>query len=147
MASQMKHQTQGEGNRGPERLRLGWLERKSSSTGAPGRPRLEHRGETGPAGQRMPFPALVQWPSWPLRDPPSAQLLPDQRLPQPGPSPKEDIANFQVLVKILPVMVTLVPYWMVYFQVSTPALSLRKKQLPRPLSSLISHHRCSGHME
>lgn len=28
------------------------------------------------------------------------------------------MANFQVLVKILPVMVTLVPYWMVYFQVS-----------------------------
>jgi peptide/histidine transporter 3/4 len=31
------------------------------------------------------------------------------------------MANFQVLVKILPVMVTLVPYWMVYFQVVTSA--------------------------
>ena len=68
MASQMKHQTQGKGNRGPERLPLGWLERKSSSTGAPGRLPL-NRGETGLARQRMPFPALVQWPSWPLRDP------------------------------------------------------------------------------
>ncbi|PNI45141.1 SLC15A3 isoform 6, partial [Pan troglodytes] len=35
----------------------------------------------------------------------------------PGASPQEDITNFQVLVKILPVMVTLVPYWMVYFQI------------------------------
>ncbi|CAD7670232.1 unnamed protein product [Nyctereutes procyonoides] len=54
-----------------------------------------------------------------VRDPQGAQLLPDQRSPQPGPSPQEDIANFQVLVKILPVMVTLVPYWMVYFQMQS----------------------------
>ncbi|XP_006875103.1 PREDICTED: solute carrier family 15 member 3 [Chrysochloris asiatica] len=53
------------------------------------------------------------------RDPRGAQLLPDQRYPQPGPSPQEDIANFQVLMKILPVMLTLVPYWMVYFQMQT----------------------------
>ncbi|XP_039326389.1 solute carrier family 15 member 3 isoform X2 [Saimiri boliviensis] len=53
------------------------------------------------------------------RDPQGARLLPDQRSPQPGPSPQEDIANFQVLVKILPVMVTLVPYWMVYFQMQS----------------------------
>ncbi|KAF5927365.1 hypothetical protein HPG69_018965 [Diceros bicornis minor] len=48
-----------------------------------------------------------------------AQLLPDQRSAQPGPSPQEDMANFQVLVKILPVMATLVPYWMVYFQMQS----------------------------
>ncbi|XP_075401768.1 solute carrier family 15 member 3 [Tenrec ecaudatus] len=53
------------------------------------------------------------------RDPQGAQLLPDQRRPQPGPSPQEDMANFQVLVKLLPVMVTLVPYWMVYFQMQS----------------------------
>ncbi|KAM8928879.1 LOW QUALITY PROTEIN: solute carrier family 15 member 3 [Lycaon pictus] len=53
-----------------------------------------------------------------VRDPQGAQLLPDQRSPHPGPSPQEDIANFQVLVKILPVMVTLVP-WMVYFQMQS----------------------------
>ncbi|XP_020831722.1 solute carrier family 15 member 3 isoform X2 [Phascolarctos cinereus] len=28
----------------------------------------------------------------------------------------EDVTNFRVLVRILPVMLTLVPYWMVYFQ-------------------------------
>ncbi|XP_030880682.1 solute carrier family 15 member 3 [Leptonychotes weddellii] len=53
------------------------------------------------------------------RDPQGTQPLPDQRSPQPGPSPQEDMANFQVLVKILPVMVTLVPYWMVYFQMQS----------------------------
>lgn len=91
VASQMKHQTQGEGNRGPERLRLGWLETKSSSTGAPGRPRLEHRGETGPAGQRTPLPSLVQWPSWPLRDPsiqpPSSLKLGLDKTPLCSPPP------------------------------------------------------------
>lgn len=71
------------------------------------------------------------WHRHSARDPPSAQLLPDQRLPQPGPSPKEDIANFQVLVKILPVMVTLVPYWMVYFQMqSTYVLQGLHLQIP-----------------
>ncbi|XP_057583887.1 solute carrier family 15 member 3 [Hippopotamus amphibius kiboko] len=59
------------------------------------------------------------WHRHSARDPPGAQLLPDQRSPQPGASPQEDIANFQVLVKILPVMVTLVPYWMVYFQMQS----------------------------
>ncbi|XP_009184187.1 solute carrier family 15 member 3 isoform X1 [Papio anubis] len=53
------------------------------------------------------------------RDRQGARLLPDQRSPQPGASLQEDIANFQVLVKILPVMVTLVPYWMVYFQMQS----------------------------
>lgn len=59
----------------------------------------------------------------PHRDPQGTQPLPNQRSPQPGPSPQEDMANFQVLVKLLPVMVTLVPYWMVYFQVSIRVLS------------------------
>lgn len=54
---------------------------------------------------------------WSPRDPQDTRLSPDQRSPQPGPSPQEDMANFQILVKILPVLVTLVPYWMVYFQV------------------------------
>ncbi|VCX42341.1 unnamed protein product, partial [Gulo gulo] len=58
------------------------------------------------------------WPQHSVRDPQGTQPLPNQRSPQPGPSPQEDMANFQVLVKLLPVMVTLVPYWMVYFQVS-----------------------------
>ncbi|NWY56511.1 S15A3 protein, partial [Chionis minor] len=40
--------------------------------------------------------------------------------PQPGaPSPEEDLANFQVLARILPVMLTLIPYWMVYFQMQS----------------------------
>ncbi|XP_033612476.1 solute carrier family 15 member 3 [Fukomys damarensis] len=59
------------------------------------------------------------WQQRYARDPRGAHLLPDQRAPQPGPSPQEDVANFQVLVKILPVMVTLVPYWMVYFQMQS----------------------------
>ncbi|XP_063187672.1 solute carrier family 15 member 3 [Chroicocephalus ridibundus] len=42
--------------------------------------------------------------------------LPNSR-PQPGaPSLEEDLANFQVLARILPVMLTFIPYWMVYFQ-------------------------------
>uniref|UniRef100_A0A673TW39 Solute carrier family 15 member 3 n=1 Tax=Suricata suricatta TaxID=37032 RepID=A0A673TW39_SURSU len=57
-------------------------------------------------------------PSSISRDPQGTQTVPAQRSSQSGPSQQEDIANFQVLVKILPVMVTLVPYWMVYFQVS-----------------------------
>lgn len=74
----------------------------------------------------------------PRRDSQGARLLPDQRSPQPGPSPQEDIANFRVLVKILPVMVTLVPYWMVYFQVSfLPFCSGRTGSLvPSLVSSL-----------
>lgn len=59
------------------------------------------------------------WQQHLARDHQGARLLPDQRSPQPGASPQEDIANFQVLVKILPVMVTLVPYWMVYFQMQS----------------------------
>lgn len=61
---------------------------------------------------------------WPYRDSEGALLLPDQRSHPWGPSPQEDMANFQVLVKLLPVMVTLVPYWMVYFQVGTPPSDL-----------------------
>ncbi|NXT56257.1 S15A3 protein, partial [Pluvianellus socialis] len=46
-------------------------------------------------------------------------LFPNCR-PQPGaPSPEEDLANFQVLARILPVMLTLIPYWMVYFQMQS----------------------------
>lgn len=63
--------------------------------------------------------ALFSAAPWPHRHSQGTQLLPDERSAQPGPSPQEDVANFQVLVKILPVLVTLVPYWMVYFQVST----------------------------
>ncbi|XP_029771312.1 solute carrier family 15 member 3 [Suricata suricatta] len=58
------------------------------------------------------------WHRHSARDPQGTQTVPAQRSSQSGPSQQEDIANFQVLVKILPVMVTLVPYWMVYFQVS-----------------------------
>ncbi|XP_076972199.1 solute carrier family 15 member 3 [Tamandua tetradactyla] len=59
------------------------------------------------------------WCARAARDPEDAHLLPDQRSPEPGASPQEDIANFQVLVKVLPVMMTLVPYWMVYFQMQS----------------------------
>ncbi|KAF1630563.1 Solute carrier family 15 member 3, partial [Eudyptes filholi] len=39
---------------------------------------------------------------------------------QPGaPSLEEDLANFQVLARILPVMLTFIPYWMVYFQMQS----------------------------
>lgn len=72
----------------------------------------------------------------PHRDPQGARLLPDQRSPQPGASPQEDIANFRVLVKILPVMVTLVPYWMVYFQVSS--LPFCSGTTGSPVPSLVS---------
>uniref|UniRef100_A0A8B9NPY7 Solute carrier family 15 member 3 n=1 Tax=Apteryx owenii TaxID=8824 RepID=A0A8B9NPY7_APTOW len=44
------------------------------------------------------------------------ESFPDSR-PQPGaPSYEEDLANFQVMAKILPVMLAFIPYWMVYFQ-------------------------------
>ncbi|XP_045341375.1 solute carrier family 15 member 3 isoform X2 [Leopardus geoffroyi] len=59
------------------------------------------------------------WHRHSTRDSQGTQTLPAQRSPQPGPTPQEDMANFQVLVKILPVMVTLVPYWMVYFQMQS----------------------------
>ncbi|XP_063640189.1 solute carrier family 15 member 3 isoform X2 [Pan troglodytes] len=59
------------------------------------------------------------WQRHSARDRQRARVLADQRSPQPGASPQEDITNFQVLVKILPVMVTLVPYWMVYFQMQS----------------------------
>lgn len=59
------------------------------------------------------------WRKSSARNPQGAHLLHHQRSLQPGPSPQEDLANFQVLVKILPVMVTLVPYWMVYFQMQS----------------------------
>lgn len=59
------------------------------------------------------------WCRHSARDPQDAQLLPGQRSPWPGPSPQEDVANFRVLAKILPVLVTLVPYWMVYFQMQS----------------------------
>ncbi|XP_064309421.1 solute carrier family 15 member 3 isoform X1 [Phalacrocorax carbo] len=40
--------------------------------------------------------------------------------PQPGaPTLKEDLTNFQVLARILPVMLTFIPYWMVYFQMQS----------------------------
>ncbi|XP_069713352.1 solute carrier family 15 member 3 [Phaenicophaeus curvirostris] len=39
---------------------------------------------------------------------------------QPGaPSPEEDLANFQVLARILPVMLTFIPYWMIYSQLQS----------------------------
>ncbi|XP_002709063.1 solute carrier family 15 member 3 [Oryctolagus cuniculus] len=59
------------------------------------------------------------WQRHAARNSQSTHLVPDRRFPQPGPSHEEDIANFQVLVKILPVLVTLVPYWMVYFQMQS----------------------------
>ncbi|KAM5247284.1 solute carrier family 15 member 3 [Ctenodactylus gundi] len=59
------------------------------------------------------------WQRHCARDPEGADLLLGHRSTQLSPSPQEDVANFQVLVKILPVMVTLVPYWMVYFQMQS----------------------------
>uniref|UniRef100_A0A8C0FCD2 Solute carrier family 15 member 3 n=1 Tax=Bubo bubo TaxID=30461 RepID=A0A8C0FCD2_BUBBB len=45
---------------------------------------------------------------------------------QPGaPSPEEDRANFQVLARILPVMLAFIPHWMVYFQMQTTTYYLQ----------------------
>uniref|UniRef100_A0A670HMG3 Solute carrier family 15 member 3 n=1 Tax=Podarcis muralis TaxID=64176 RepID=A0A670HMG3_PODMU len=38
---------------------------------------------------------------------------------QPVGMSHENIANFQVIMKILPVLLTLIPYWMVYFQMQS----------------------------
>ncbi|XP_039109453.1 solute carrier family 15 member 3 isoform X3 [Hyaena hyaena] len=85
-------------------------------------PRLRHRHfarTTGPwshssGGMGLDKPLVQE-----RRDLQGTETLLARRSPQPGPSPQDDIANFQVLVKILPVMVTLVPYWMVYFQMQS----------------------------
>ncbi|XP_044537937.1 solute carrier family 15 member 3 [Gracilinanus agilis] len=64
------------------------------------------------------------------RSPQEADGLPS-RWSSRGPSRREDDANFSVLVKILPVMLTLVPYWMVYFQMqSTYILQGLHLQIP-----------------
>ncbi|NXE30585.1 S15A3 protein, partial [Ardeotis kori] len=44
---------------------------------------------------------------------------PDGRAQPGAPSPEEDLANFRALVRILPVMLTFIPYWMVYFQMQS----------------------------
>ncbi|NXN14178.1 S15A3 protein, partial [Indicator maculatus] len=46
-------------------------------------------------------------------------LLPSSRGHPGAPSPEEDLANFQVLARILPVMLTFIPYWMVYSQIQS----------------------------
>uniref|UniRef100_A0A6J0TLX4 Solute carrier family 15 member 3 n=1 Tax=Pogona vitticeps TaxID=103695 RepID=A0A6J0TLX4_9SAUR len=38
---------------------------------------------------------------------------------QPAGPSQEDVSNFQVMTKILPVLLTLIPYWMVYFQMQS----------------------------
>ncbi|CAM9505228.1 unnamed protein product [Bubo scandiacus] len=45
--------------------------------------------------------------------------LPNSRAQPGAPSPEEDRANFQVLARILPVMLAFIPHWMVYFQMQT----------------------------
>ncbi|XP_038620679.1 solute carrier family 15 member 3 [Tachyglossus aculeatus] len=53
------------------------------------------------------------------REPPGAEVISSRGSSPQGPSRQEDIANFRALVKILPVLLTLVPYWMVYFQMQS----------------------------
>ncbi|XP_050812171.1 solute carrier family 15 member 3 [Gopherus flavomarginatus] len=48
-----------------------------------------------------------------------ADPLPDGKSQPRIPSPEEDLANFQVMAKILPVLLTFIPYWMVYFQMQS----------------------------
>ncbi|KAJ7344229.1 hypothetical protein JRQ81_000179 [Phrynocephalus forsythii] len=38
---------------------------------------------------------------------------------QPAGPTQDDVSNFQVMAKILPVLLTLIPYWMVYFQMQS----------------------------
>ncbi|XP_072494891.1 solute carrier family 15 member 3 [Notamacropus eugenii] len=66
-----------------------------------------------------------------VRSSQDADELPGRRLLW-GASQREDVTNFRVLVRILPVMLTLVPYWMVYFQMqSTYVLQGLHLQIPR----------------
>ncbi|NXW51325.1 S15A3 protein, partial [Nyctiprogne leucopyga] len=57
---------------------------------------------------------LLSTHRWEAEDP-----LPNSRSQPGAPSPEEDLANFQVLARILPVMLTLIPHWMVYFQMQS----------------------------
>ncbi|NWH26722.1 S15A3 protein, partial [Grus americana] len=61
----------------------------------------------------VPLPRLSAR-RWDARDP-----LPNSGAQPGAPSPEEDLANFQVLAWILPVMLTFIPYWMVYFQMQS----------------------------
>ncbi|KAG6923870.1 solute carrier family 15 member 3, partial [Chelydra serpentina] len=45
--------------------------------------------------------------------------FPDSKSQPWAPSTEEDLANFQVMAKILPVLLTFIPYWMVYFQMQS----------------------------
>ncbi|NXI36008.1 S15A3 protein, partial [Galbula dea] len=46
-------------------------------------------------------------------------LLPNSEVQPGAPSPEEDLANFQVLAQILPVMLSFTLYWMLYFQMQS----------------------------
>ncbi|XP_062433668.1 solute carrier family 15 member 3 [Rhea pennata] len=47
----------------------------------------------------------------------AGETFPNSRPQLGAPSHEEDLAKFHVMAKILPVMLTFIPYWMVYFQV------------------------------
>ncbi|CAM5119606.1 unnamed protein product [Eretmochelys imbricata] len=74
--------------------------------------RLAFRGSCGSRARRIRLSSLQS-------EAQGVDHLLDGKSQPRAPSSEEDLANFQVMAKILPVLLTFIPYWMVYFQMQS----------------------------